>query len=149
MNCRKKQLVKLQNGEYISLAKIETTLALHPLVEMACVVGNSLKNLPVAILVPDMEKLTALASANQLIQPMATKEKMCDDPEVRQAVLETLTDDLRDRGFQRYEIPMAYHLAPDGPWTPESGLVTGAMKLRRRQVEDRYKQAIERMFDKK
>ena len=141
---RQKQLVKLQNGEYISLAKIETTLVTHPLVEMACVVANSLKNLPVSIIVPDMEKLSDLAPSIK-----GGVKEHSQSEEVRRAVLKALTGHLKDRGFERYEMPMAYCVVSDGPWTPETGLVTGAMKLRRRQIEARYCQEIENMYQPK
>jgi long-subunit acyl-CoA synthetase (AMP-forming) len=33
-------------------------------------------------------------------------------------------------------------------WTPDSGLVTAAFKIRRREVVDRYKSEIEEMYQK-
>lgn len=41
-----------------------------------------------------------------------------------------------------------YHLNSQEEWTPDSGLVTAAMKLRRRQVYGYYSKDIERMFGK-
>ena len=38
---RKKDLVKLQLGEYVSLGKVEAQLKTHPLVENICVYGDS------------------------------------------------------------------------------------------------------------
>ena len=38
---RKKDLVKLQLGEYVSLGKVESQLKTHPLVENICVYGDS------------------------------------------------------------------------------------------------------------
>ena len=108
---------------------------------MACVVANSLKNLPVSIIVPDMEKLSELAPS--------ISDKLCQNEQVKEAVLIALTNHLRERGFERYEMPMAYCLVEDGPWTPETGLVTGAMKLRRRQIEAKYSQEIELMYQQK
>ena len=37
---RKKDLVKLQGGEYVSLGKVESLLKTHPAVENICVCGN-------------------------------------------------------------------------------------------------------------
>ena len=138
--------MKLQNGEYISLAKVETTLATHPLVEMACVVANSLKNLPVSIVVPDFEHLSELTNIKSKVM---SREQLCQEEEVKEAVMTALTSHLKDRRFERYEMPMAYCLVADGPWTPETGLVTGAMKLRRRQIEAKYSQEIDDMYQPK
>ena len=38
---RKKDLVKMQGGEYVSLGKVEAQLKTHPLVENICVYGDS------------------------------------------------------------------------------------------------------------
>ena len=58
---RKKDLVKLQFGEYVSLGKVESELKTCPLVENVCVYGDSTKIFTVALVVPDRNKLTAWA----------------------------------------------------------------------------------------
>ncbi len=54
---RKKDLVKLQAGEYVSLGKVEANLKIHPVVENICVYADPSKNAVVALIVPDEEKL--------------------------------------------------------------------------------------------
>ena len=49
---RKKDLVKLQLGEYVSLGKVEAQLKTHPLVENICVYGDSYQSYTVAVMVP-------------------------------------------------------------------------------------------------
>jgi len=56
---RKKDLVKLQFGEYVSLGKVESELKTYPLVENVCIYGDSTKSVVVALVVPDRNKLTA------------------------------------------------------------------------------------------
>ena len=51
---RKKDLVKLQGGEYISLSKIEVSLKLLPFVENCCVCANSLKSSCVVLISPNI-----------------------------------------------------------------------------------------------
>ena len=58
---RKKDLVKLQAGEYVSLGKVESNLKIHPLVENICVYADSSSNATVALITPDEERLKALA----------------------------------------------------------------------------------------
>ena len=50
---RKKDLVKLQFGEYVSLGKVESELKTCPLVENVCVYGDATKIYTVALGVPD------------------------------------------------------------------------------------------------
>ena len=51
---RKKDLVKLQAGEYVSLGKVESELKTCPVVENICVYGDSTKQYTVALVVPEV-----------------------------------------------------------------------------------------------
>ncbi len=59
---RKKDLVKLQQGEYVSLGKVEAQMKTHPLVENICVYGDPYKRSTVALVVPSKSHLEDLAS---------------------------------------------------------------------------------------
>ena len=50
---RKKDLVKLQFGEYVSLGKVEAVLKTCPIVENVCIYGEATKSYCVALVVPD------------------------------------------------------------------------------------------------
>lgn len=47
--------------------------------------------------------------------------------------------------LERFEIPVKVHLSPE-PWTPETGLVTDAFKLKRKELKNHYLDHIERMY---
>ena len=47
--------------------------------------------------------------------------------------------------LQRFEIPVKVVLSPE-PWTPETGLVTDAFKLKRKELKNHYIHHIERMY---
>ncbi|KRX15775.1 Long-chain-fatty-acid--CoA ligase 4, partial [Trichinella nelsoni] len=59
---RKKDLVKLQHGEYVSLSKIETALMTCPLVEFVCIVCNPLYSFVIALIVPNKKNLEKFVS---------------------------------------------------------------------------------------
>lgn len=50
--------------------------------------------------------------------------------------------------LQGFEIPVMVHLSPE-PWTPETGLVTDAFKLKRKELKNHYLNDIERMYGHK
>ena len=58
---RKKDLVKLQSGEYVSLGKVESLLKIHPGIENICVCADSRQSHSVALVVPGQEYLDTLA----------------------------------------------------------------------------------------
>ena len=137
---RKKQLVKLQNGEYISLGRIESSLQSHPLVELACVVANSLKSYVVVLINPNPEALANLTQSGKDL----TIEQLCADPNLTEKARDILQDHLQGK-FASFEIPRFITLVPE-VWTPDNGFVTGAMKIRRKVIEKVYKKEIDIMY---
>merc|ERR1719231_1936585 len=59
---RKKDLVKLQQGEYVALSKVEGVLKLCPVVEYPMVYAESTKDYCVALICPNHGMLKKLAS---------------------------------------------------------------------------------------
>ena len=73
------------------------------------------------------------------------REELCNDPEVVKEMLKTLTAFGISMRLEKFEIPKALLLL-DEPWTPESGLVTAAFKLKRPAIESTFKQDIDRLY---
>ena len=117
---RRKQLVKLMNGEYVSLAKIENALTSSRYVEAACVVTRSDKLGMIAVVTPssDFEGGDLLS----LLKPGL------------------------DKTLMYYEVPKKVLVVTE-VWTPESGLVTASMKICRKKIEDFYSGPLASAFD--
>lgn len=52
---------------------------------------------------------------------------------------------LQPAKLERFEIPKKIRLSSE-PWTPETGLVTDAFKLKRKELKTHYQDDIERMY---
>ncbi|XP_022121866.2 long-chain-fatty-acid--CoA ligase 4 isoform X1 [Pieris rapae] len=140
---RKKDLVKLQAGEYVSLGKVEAELKTCPIVENICVYGDSSKTYTVALLVPNPRHLAELATRIGL--PEMEFEQLCQNAEVEKAVVKELADHARKCGLERFEVPAAVKLCTE-VWSPDMGLVTAAFKIKRKDIQERYKEDIKRMY---
>ncbi|XP_014369067.2 long-chain-fatty-acid--CoA ligase 4 isoform X2 [Papilio machaon] len=145
---RKKDLVKLQAGEYVSLGKVEAELKTCPLVENICVYGDSSKTYTVALVVPQPRLLAELAA--RLGRPPAPDSPaaladMYADPALEQAVVRELADHARKCGLEKFEVPAAVKLCTE-VWSPDMGLVTAAFKIKRKDIQERYKDDIKRMY---
>lgn len=105
---RKKDLVKLQAGEYVSLGKVETELKTSPLVDNICVYGESIKDHVVALVVPNPVHLQALAV--KLGIHNKTLEELCEDTTVEKAVLKELIahGQKSKQIFQFYKISISF-----------------------------------------
>ena len=51
-------------------------------------------------------------------------------------------------GLEKFELPGALTLCQE-LWTPESGLVTAAFKLKRKPIQDYYQKELNRMYKTK
>lgn len=140
---RKKDLVKLQAGEYVSLGKVEAELKTCPIVENICVYGDSTKTFTVALLVPNPRHLADLAARIGL--PEMDFDQLCQNTNVEKAVVKELADHARKCGLERFEVPAAVKLCSE-VWSPDMGLVTAAFKIKRKDIQDRYKEDIKRMY---
>ena len=51
----------------------------------------------------------------------------------------------KQHGLKKFEIPTKMTLIPN-PWLPDSGHVTAALKLKRKEIQRRYQEDIDRMY---
>ena len=70
---RRKDLVKLQMGEYVSLAKVESEIKTHPLVDSICVHADPTKTATVALIIPDIMQLSLLKNTIRGTEELRTR----------------------------------------------------------------------------
>ena len=63
---RKKDLVKLQYGEYVSLGKVESELKTCFLIDNVCIYADPTKLFVVALLVPNHDQLKSFAAKSKI-----------------------------------------------------------------------------------
>ncbi|XP_008193859.1 long-chain-fatty-acid--CoA ligase 4 isoform X2 [Tribolium castaneum] len=140
---RKKDLVKLQAGEYVSLGKVEAQLKTCPLVDNICVYGDSSKQFCVALVVPNQQQLKELAAKKGV--GSLSFEELCQSPEMEKVVIAELMEHGKKSKLEKFELPAAVKLVTE-VWSPDMGLVTAAFKLKRKDIQERYKHEINRMY---
>ncbi|XP_028650241.1 long-chain-fatty-acid--CoA ligase 3a [Erpetoichthys calabaricus] len=139
---RKKDLVKLQAGEYVSLGKVEAVLKNCALIDNICAYANSDQSYVIGFVVPNQKHLMALAEQKKI---KGTWEEICNNSEMEKEVLRIVAEAAITAKLEKFEIPMKIRLCCE-PWTPETGLVTDAFKLKRKELKTYYKDDIERMY---
>ncbi|KFQ36926.1 PREDICTED: long-chain-fatty-acid--CoA ligase 4 isoform X1 [Merops nubicus] len=139
---RKKDLVKLQAGEYVSLGKVEAALKNCPLIDNICAYAKSDQSYVISFVVPNQKKLTAVAEQKGI---SGTWADICNNPTMEAEILQEIKEVANKMKLERFEIPIKVRLSPE-PWTPETGLVTDAFKLKRKELKNHYINDIERMY---
>lgn len=144
---RKAALVKLMNGEFIALGKIEALLKTCSLIENVFVAGSSLTNFLVAIVVPNAVQLLALAKKLDPSLANCKLSDLCANPTITTKVREAMrlaAKTGKDK-LKEIEIPKKIVLVDD-EWTPDNGLITASLKIRRKQLQLKYSAVLDEMF---
>ncbi|PWD98901.1 AMP-dependent synthetase/ligase [Marinilabilia rubra] len=137
---RIKDLMKTSVGKYISPQKIETLFASEELVEQMLVVGDN-RPYVTALIVPLVSKLKMIAQTKNI--EVEDEDELLYSKEVNEA-------------FEEYMHELQEHLAPyervkkfallQHPFTIEDGTMTNTLKLRRRHIEKKYQDVIDKLY---
>jgi long-chain acyl-CoA synthetase len=149
---RKKDLVKLQSGEYVSLNKVESVVKLLTYVDNCCVVANSLKSYCVVLVCPNEKRINELTK-EEIRESGKTNEPETTDifryvdanPKFLEKLAKEMLQFCTQHGCDRFEVPTKIKFVKE-IWLPDTGLVTDSMKLKRKEIEKFYKSEIELLY---
>lgn len=122
---RTKELFKTSKGKYVAPAPIESALQASGLIELACVTGTGLPQ-PVAVvsLAEDLRAKAATAEGRRELEPRLL------------LLLETVNATL-----SAHERLDRLYVSREA-WTIESGLLTPTLKIKRAEIDKRYRKQI-------
>jgi len=136
---RIKEQYKLENGKYVFPAEIEETIKLSMFIDSAMVHGAN-KPYNVAVIAPDW----------LVMGPWATEQGLTGSPEAlikEPGVIEQIENEVRKacKDMAAYEVPQKILLLPE-PFSPDNGILTPTLKLKRREVHKAFGDKIEALF---
>ncbi|KAF3546273.1 hypothetical protein DY000_02005058 [Brassica cretica] len=140
---RKKDIVKLQHGEYVSLGKVEAALGSSNYIDNIMVHADPMNSYCVALVVPShgaLEKWGEEAGVKS-----SDFSELCENGEAVKEVQQSLIKAAKAAKLEKFEIPAKIKLLPE-QWTPESGLVTAALKLKREQIKAKFKDELQKLY---
>ncbi len=137
---RKKDLIKTSGGKFIAPQPIENSLKHNALIAEAIVVGDKRK-FPAVLIAPYFPLLEDWARNNQVTY--ASRAELVQNPLV-QELYDRIVQDL-NQNLARFEKLKKAILLPD-EFTPQDGMLTHSMKVRRRAVEERYRSLIDDVY---
>ncbi len=138
---RKKNLIVTAGGKNVAPQPIENLLITSQYIEQAVVIGDKRKFIS-ALIVPNMDALKAFAQERGITY-QSTRE-LLDHPEVQKLYRQEIDNVSKD--LARYETIKKFALIEE-PFTIESGELTPTLKVKRRIVEERYKDIIDKMYE--
>ena len=127
---RRNNVLKLSQGEFVTVSKLEAAYGAHPSVRQIFVYGNSARSYLLAVIVPTDDALRSVGGDVAAVKPLLS---------------EALQRIARDAGLRSYEIPRDF-LVETTPFTLENGLLTGIRKLARPQLKQYYGPKLEQLY---
>lgn len=128
---RTNNVIKLSQGEFVAISKLEALYAHHPAIRQIYIYGTSERAFLLAAVVAD-EALTARYVSGQI---EAVKS------EIRRALLEIA----EESQLNGYEVPRDFIVEIE-PFSLENGLLTEVGKHRRPELRDHYAPRLEAMY---
>ncbi|QNP68367.1 thioester reductase domain-containing protein [Streptomyces roseirectus] len=122
---RRNNVVKLAQGEFVALSRLEGVYVTHPLIRQIYVYGNSERAHLLAVIVPTEEALTR--------------------PDVHGALTEALREAARDAELNAYEIPRAFLIETE-PFSLANGLLSDTRKNLPPRLRARYGERLEELY---
>ncbi|MFE7528580.1 carboxylic acid reductase [Kitasatospora sp. NPDC057542] len=123
---RSKNVLKLAQGEFVAVSRVEAAFATSPLVRQIFVYGNSERAYLLAVIVP-------------------TEEALRDGGDLTARLHGSLQRIATDAGLNSYEIPRDFLIETE-PFSTGNGLLSEAHKPLRRRLTDHYGQQLEQLY---
>ncbi|HKR29442.1 MAG TPA: long-chain fatty acid--CoA ligase [Terriglobales bacterium] len=137
---RKKDLIKTSGGKFIAPQPIEAKLKLSPLVAHPIVIGNGRKFASV-IISPNFNALEQWAGERGIA--FESREELVSNSKVLEEFHRIMADVNQD--LAHFETIKKIVLVPDD-FTISAGEVTPTLKLRRKAIEEKYKEQIDALY---
>ncbi|MQY20618.1 carboxylic acid reductase [Nocardia macrotermitis] len=126
---RRNNVLKLSQGEFVTIAKLEAVYVAAPLIDQIYIYGSSERAYLLAVVVPTAESLATHT----------------DPAALTASITESLQRVARAEQLNSYEIPRAVLLEAD-PFTVGNGLLSGVGKLLRPKLKARYGERLEQLY---
>jgi fatty acid CoA ligase FadD9 len=126
---RRNNVIKLSQGEFVAVSKVEAVFGDSPLASQIYIYGNSARPYLLAVIVPTQEALSRSPSTDEL-KPL---------------ISQSLQDVAKKAGLQSYEVPRDF-IIETTPFTTENELLTGIGKMARPKLKERYGDRLEQLY---
>ncbi|MEB3031142.1 carboxylic acid reductase [[Mycobacterium] nativiensis] len=127
---RSKNVLKLAQGEFVAVARLDAVFAAAPGVGQIYVYGNSERAYLLAVIVPTSQ---------------VREESSGDAAALKSMLRDSLRQIAKAAELQSYELPVDF-LIENEPFTAANGLVSGVGKLLRPRLKAHYGQRLEQLY---
>lgn len=137
---RKKDMFKTSGGKYIVPAALENKFKQSRFIEQIMVIGEGEK-MPAALIQINFEFVEEWGKRHNIKFNSTTE--MISHPKLLKRIQKEI--EAVNQDFGKWEQIKSFEITPE-IWSIESGLLTPTMKIKRKEVKERYKNLIEKIY---
>jgi long-chain acyl-CoA synthetase len=141
--------MKLSQGEYVALERIENSLSATPIIAQIFVYGHSLQSYLLAVVIPDPINLARIASpilGKEITgTDTAALDEAAKDERVVKAILNILTEESAKNGLKGYEYVKRIHVSNE-LFSIENGTLTPTFKIKRKDAAAKYQKELDALY---
>lgn len=126
---RRNNVLKLSQGEFVAVSKLEAIYVTCDLVHQIYVYGNGERSYLLAVVVPTEEAMVRFSGG-----------------ELKRLILKSMQEAARAAELEPYEIPRDIVIEPS-PFTLDNGLLSGIRKPSRPNLRAKYGPQLEQLYD--
>ena len=138
---RIKDLYKTSNGKYIAPQMIESKLLVDKYIDQIAIIADQRKFVS-ALIIPVYPLLEEYAREHHIA--FENREQLCADPKINEMMKERI--DTLQQSLAHYEQIKRFTLLPYH-FSMEKGELTNTLKIKRRVLNENYKQEIDAMYE--
>jgi len=146
---RVKNIMKLSQGEYVALEKIENVYSTVSILQTTFVYGDSLRDHLVGVVVPDPIALTDLANRLGLGKKDPTNREGLDElialPQIKQEIMDNMSAVAKKAGLKSFETIKRIHITNE-TFTPENGTITPTFKIKRKETAIKFRKELDALY---
>lgn len=138
---RIKDLFKTSNGKYIAPQMIESKLVVDKYIDQVAIIADQRKYVS-ALIIPEYRMLEEYAKEKGIA--FENRQQLCDNEQIHEMLKERI--DTIQQQLAQYEQIKRFTLLPE-PFSMEKGELTNTLKIKRRVLNDNYKELIDKMYE--
>ncbi|WP_158884832.1 carboxylic acid reductase [Amycolatopsis anabasis] len=127
---RRKNVLKLSQGEFVALSRLEAVFVNGELIRQIFVYGNSERAFLLAVIVPTPDAIERAGNSGEDLKALLS---------------ESLQRTAKEAELNSYEIPRDFLIETE-PFSTENGLLSDARKLLRPRLKEHYGERLEQLY---